>query len=269
MNVNQPRIDEIDLTTDERVFIENALSVWGGPANHGGLPFDALGFPGGWPEFDVEVMRLGTAVLDCQSLRDERAWARVLFFAELAFGSEIFGAGTEYSLTRQLPDQTGILALLSIQRKLRPYRDSLGSATFTDQLGSTLLEPDPKTLGIVSVALEPDERRFIAAALGVWDGVARDRPVPTRELRFSDLAEFLAETHRLGSLLVQHRTMSRLECSHVLFFTELAFSSDLFGAGLDFAAATGIPDSDGIVLLRQIQRKLLRDTGGQVFVQHQ
>jgi len=47
----------------------------------------------------------------------------------------------------------------------------------------------------------------------------------------------------------------------VLFLSELAFGSDLLGAGVEFQLLSPMRDDEGIVVLRHLQRKLYTRDG--------
>jgi hypothetical protein len=114
-----PGMDPADaLSEQERRFIWDALSHYGGPADPEKLPLSALGFADGH-EFGREMRRLADAVLR-QAPLTELDLARVLFFTELSFGSDVLGAGYEFALTSVLgfSDAEGIVLLRGIQRKL-------------------------------------------------------------------------------------------------------------------------------------------------------
>ncbi|MBF6302732.1 hypothetical protein IU459_35145 [Nocardia amamiensis] len=56
-------------------------------------------------------------------------------------------------------------------------------------------------------------------------------------------------------------TLSEVETARVLFLCELAFGSDLFGAGIEFQIVNPIRDAEAITLLRSLQRKLYTRAG--------
>jgi hypothetical protein len=115
-------------------------------------------------------------------------------------------------------------------------------------------------------ALTERERRFIDAALSVWGGPASYAPLPLRALGFGGRNEFRQEMERLGSAVLAGRPLTDRERARVVFFTELGFASDLFGAGVEFPITRGFSDAEGIALLRGIQRKLIGGIARLVFV---
>jgi len=58
--------------------------------------------------------------------------------------------------------------------------------------------------------------------------------------------------------------MSRLDWFRTLASTEIMFASDLFGAGVEWSIVTGLSDSESLMILRSVQRKLIRDVVGLV-----
>jgi hypothetical protein len=116
---DQPQRDPTGaLSEQERRFVWDALSHYGGPTDPERLPLAALGFADAH-EFSREMRRLANAVLKQTPLTDLDS-ARVLFFTELSFGSDILGGGYEFALTSVLgfSDAEGIVLLRGIQRKL-------------------------------------------------------------------------------------------------------------------------------------------------------
>ncbi|WP_406273761.1 hypothetical protein OH799_35455 [Nocardia sp. NBC_00881] len=50
--------------------------------------------------------------------------------------------------------------------------------------------------------------------------------------------------------------LTEVETARALFLSELAFGSDLFGAGVEFQLVNAIRDADAVTILRSLQRKL-------------
>ncbi|MGV9675167.1 hypothetical protein ACWDSJ_07795 [Nocardia sp. NPDC003482] len=57
--------------------------------------------------------------------------------------------------------------------------------------------------------------------------------------------------------------MSEVEAARVLFWSELAFGSDLFGAGVEFQMVSPMRDDEAIKVLRGLQRKLYTRAGAE------
>ncbi|MGK8522065.1 hypothetical protein ACRS6B_11160 [Nocardia asteroides] len=104
--------------------------------------------------------------------------------------------------------------------------------------------------------LTPAEREFVDGALASWTGVSANAPIPVRALGFPDRDRFKEETSRLRSAVQERAVLTEVETARVLFLSELAFGSDLFGAGVEFQLVNAIRDADAITILRSLQRKL-------------
>jgi hypothetical protein len=107
--------------------------------------------------------------------------------------------------------------------------------------------------------LTPDDRVFLWCTLCLWLGDASSKPVPITLLRFSGWDHVDREVHRyLDSLAAggDYAGLDDLDLARLLILVELAYGSDLFGAGRRFTATVGIPDLPAIEILRLIQRKV-------------
>ena len=105
------------------------------------------------------------------------------------------------------------------------------------------------------------EYEFVDAALSSWVGVACHSPLPVRALGFSDRDQFSNEIARLSQMASVGAVVSDLEAARVLFLSELAFGSDLFGAGTEFRYVSPFSDHEALVALRALQRKLYTHSG--------
>ncbi|WP_067796159.1 hypothetical protein [Nocardia beijingensis] len=109
--------------------------------------------------------------------------------------------------------------------------------------------------------LSPAERDFVDGALASWVGVSANAPIPVRALGFADRDRFDDETARLRRAVRDGTVLTEVETARVLFLSELAFGSDLFGAGVEFQLVNGIRDAEAISILRSLQRKLYTRAG--------
>jgi hypothetical protein len=106
-------------------------------------------------------------------------------------------------------------------------------------------------------ALTDQQREFLSTAIGVWRGVASDRPLPLHVLGYSSWQEFDAEITRLQTALTQARPeLSRLDWTRVLLLAEIGFASDVLGAGIEFEIVGAWRDLEALSMLRTVQRQL-------------
>lgn len=106
-------------------------------------------------------------------------------------------------------------------------------------------------------ALTEQQREFLSTVIGVWRGVASDRPLPLQLLGYTSWQQFDAEITRLQTTLGEPRPeLSRLDWTRVMLLAEIGFTSDLLGAGVEFELVSGWRDSEALNMLRAIQRQL-------------
>lgn len=106
----------VDLTTDERSFIQHALNQWQFSATGTPFPIRVLGLST-WEEFDDLTGRLSHAVIDGQSLTS-LDWARVLYLTECSWASEMVGAGLDFATVSGFSDTEAVSLLRGLQRKI-------------------------------------------------------------------------------------------------------------------------------------------------------
>jgi len=109
----------------------------------------------------------------------------------------------------------------------------------------------------VSVQLSEPERELLRAGALQWFGPAR----PTQELAtamgFADVPALRAEMKRLRDRITPQSALSPLDWTRLIVATEIAFISDVFGAGFEWSTTSGIPDAEALSLLRSLQRRLV------------
>jgi hypothetical protein len=106
--------------------------------------------------------------------------------------------------------------------------------------------------------LSGEQRRFLATALSMWDGIAAGHPPPIESLGYTDKATFNADLSRLRDQLGRDMPdLSQLDWSRIQFLAEVSWASDMCGAGVEFALASPFTDPEALVLLRTIQRALI------------
>lgn len=110
----------IELTADERDFIEQTLKQWSLSAASTPFPFQVLGLST-WEEFGGLTYRLERAAVDGEALTD-LDWARLLFLTEVTFASDLIGSGVEHTLMTRFSDAEAIGVLRGLQRKISNHR---------------------------------------------------------------------------------------------------------------------------------------------------
>jgi hypothetical protein len=105
-----------DLSADEREFLREGLSQWGGPAGCTDELAVAMGFDS-VHDLLSENRRLAAGVSTGTPMSG-RDWARTLVCAEIDFASDVFGAGVEWETVTAFSDTDSLRLLRSIQRKL-------------------------------------------------------------------------------------------------------------------------------------------------------
>lgn len=106
----------IQLSGDERALLVCGLGEWGGPTR----PTDALARAMG--SEDVAGLLADTKRVAVQLEAGEPLsaadWARALIATEIAFASDYYGSGWDWSSTTGLGDEETIRQLRQVQRKL-------------------------------------------------------------------------------------------------------------------------------------------------------
>jgi hypothetical protein len=106
----------VDLTESERDLLTRGLLEWIGPARPTEELAVALGFRG-IADLLGDTQRLRAALKDEQPL-SALDWARALAATEIAFASDVFGSGYEWSTTAGLSDIATLSTLRGLQQKL-------------------------------------------------------------------------------------------------------------------------------------------------------
>jgi hypothetical protein len=106
----------VQLSDDERALLVRGLGEWGGPTR----PTDALARAMG--SDDVAGLLADTKRVAVQLEAGEPLtaadWARSLIATEIAFASDYYGSGWDWSTTVGLDDEETIRRLRQLQRKL-------------------------------------------------------------------------------------------------------------------------------------------------------
>jgi hypothetical protein len=117
---------------------------------------------------------------------------------------------------------------------------------------------------LVTIELSEQERTVLQEGLGQWGGPAFCTPELARAIGFASLGEVRETAARIRASLQDGSTLSRLDWFRALASTEIGFGSDIFGAGVEWSMATGLSDSESLVTLRSLQRKLIGVVAGLV-----
>jgi hypothetical protein len=110
----------VDLTEDERDFIQQTLEQWALSAASKPFPFQALGLST-WDEFGELTGRLEHAVTDGKPLTD-LDWARVLFLTEVTWASNLIGSGLDFEIVTRFSDAEALSLLRGLQRRIGGFK---------------------------------------------------------------------------------------------------------------------------------------------------
>ncbi len=77
---------------------------------------------------------------------------------------------------------------------------------------------------------------------------------------FDGIADLHLHGPRLRMAIEAGEPLTRADWRRVTLMTEVAFASDIVGAGVDWATTTGLSDDKTIRVLRGIQRKVVGAT---------
>jgi hypothetical protein len=108
--------------------------------------------------------------------------------------------------------------------------------------------------GVVTIELSDAERDFMFRNLGEWDGPARGTALLLSMFGLSTTNALRDMARRLGKAIRGGIALTNLDWARALVLTEIAWGSDLLGAGLD--ANTRSFDVEAVGLLRSIQYKI-------------
>jgi hypothetical protein len=109
----------IELTADERDFIQQTLEQWALSAASTPFPYQALGMST-WDEFLTLTGRLEHAVVAGKPLTD-LDWTRVLFLTEVTWASNLVGSGLDFAIVTRFSDSEAIGLLRGLQRKISTH----------------------------------------------------------------------------------------------------------------------------------------------------
>lgn len=114
----------------------------------------------------------------------------------------------------------------------------------------------------VEVPLTDDERHLLQRGLHEWLGPARPSDALAQLLGLDGAAGFTGHCKELYAALETGRPLLPTHWAFALVATEIAYTSDLLGSGVDWMTTTGIRDAETVAILRPLQRKLRRAVPG-------
>jgi len=109
---------------------------------------------------------------------------------------------------------------------------------------------------IVAVELSQAERDLVEAALREWGGGAHGTEKIAQAIGFESMQERWRERDRILLAVRDRRPLSRTDWTRLLLATEIAFASDVVGAGVEWSIVTGYNDVESLTALRSLQRTL-------------
>ena len=116
---------------------------------------------------------------------------------------------------------------------------------------------DPSQDELVSLDLTDDETFVLDEGLIQWGGPSRCSEELAVAMGFLGTADLYEQSARIRAALSDRSSISRLDVTRALLATEIVFSSDVMGAGVDWEIVTGLEDVQTLRLLRGLQRKLV------------
>lgn len=112
----------------------------------------------------------------------------------------------------------------------------------------------------IQLRLTDGERRLLRFGLSEWSGPTKGTEELAVAMGFESLADLYEQTTRIAAGIKACQPQTRTDWTRALLATEIVFSSNVVGSGLDWNITTGIADDTALDLLRGIQRKV--PTGG-------
>lgn len=106
----------VSLSAQERELLRSGLEEWEGPAHPTDDLAVAMGFTG-VEDLLNRMQGLRTGLVESSPMTP-MDWARALIATEVAFASDVYGSGWDWSSTTGLTDEETIRLLRQVQRKL-------------------------------------------------------------------------------------------------------------------------------------------------------
>ncbi len=108
----------------------------------------------------------------------------------------------------------------------------------------------------ITIELTEIEQRVLRHGINEWFGPASLSDELAVAMGFNDRDDLFEDGVRLRKALANAQPLSSWDWARILVMTEFVFSSNVFGAGLDWSIVTGIQDDETIQVLRGLQHKL-------------
>ncbi|MBU3067656.1 hypothetical protein KO481_39825 [Nocardia sp. NEAU-G5] len=112
--------------------------------------------------------------------------------------------------------------------------------------------------GLIAIELSSDERRVLVQGLVQWFGPSKCTDALALAMDFESAEDMSQQSKRLIAELSSNEPLSAKDWRRTLVATEIVFSSDVFGAGVEWSICTGIQDGETAQILRGLQRKVAR-----------
>ncbi|MEV4420474.1 hypothetical protein AB0L40_10935 [Patulibacter sp. NPDC049589] len=109
---------------------------------------------------------------------------------------------------------------------------------------------------LIAIPLTTTEREFLVQGLSQWKGPARPTEALSALFGYKDTAALDAGFERIQDAIERREPLPAEDWHRTLLATELAFASDLHGAGTEWSTVTRFSDTESIELLRSLQHKL-------------
>lgn len=104
--------------------------------------------------------------------------------------------------------------------------------------------------------LTNEEVRVLAAGLVQWCGPARCTNEFAIAMGYESSVDLPSRCIQIRTAVVRNESLWPMDWARALLATEIAFASDVMGAGTEWFTTTGLKDESTITTLRSIQRKL-------------
>lgn len=111
---------------------------------------------------------------------------------------------------------------------------------------------------MIAIDLTDEERRVLWLGVYQWEGPAMCTEALAMAMGFTSKADLLAQRDRLRDAIKDGHSLELWDWARALVLAEIAFGSDVFGAGIDWRITTGLSDVDTIQIIRDLQRKLTK-----------